>query len=117
VRNFIAESEGLIRIEGTFTVENSAIDGTFQVGVTPASLQWLPGSRTRVFTDVRGAYVWAPMHLAGPLNSPTEDLTPRLAAAAGNEVIEQVGSAVKDATKTMKDGVKSALDLLLGPAK
>lgn len=117
VRNFIAESEGLIRIEGTFAVENSMIDGTFQVGVAPATLQWLPGLRTRVFTETRGAYVWAPMRLAGPLNSPSEDLTPRLAAAAGTEVIEQVGGAVKDATKTMKDATKGVLDLLLGPAK
>ena len=57
------------------------------------------------------------MSLAGPLDSPSEDLTPRLAAAAGNEVIEQVGGAVKGATKTMQDAAKSALDLLLGPAK
>ncbi len=117
VRNFLAEAEGLIRIEGAFVVENATIDGSFQVGVTPASLQWLPGSQTRVFTEARGGYLWAPMRLAGPLNTPTEDLTPRLAAAAGNEVIEQVGGAVKDATKTMKDAAKSALDLLLGPAK
>ncbi len=117
VRNFIAESEGLIRIEGAFAIENGHIDGAFQVGVTPSSLQWLPGSQARVFTEARGGYLWAPMRLAGPLNSPTEDLTPRLAAAAGNEVIEQVGGAVKDATKTMKDAAKSALDLLLGPVK
>ena len=116
-RNVIAESEGLIRIEGAFTIENARIDGTFQVGVTPASLQWLPGSQTRVFTEARGGYLWAPMRLAGPLDSPSEDLTPRLAAAAGNEVIEQVGGAVKGATKTMQDAAKSALDLLLGPAK
>lgn len=117
VQDFIAESEGLIRIEGAFGVENWMIDGTFQVGVTPASLQWLPGSQARVFTESRGGYLWAPMRLAGPLNSPSEDLTPRLAAAAGNEVIDQLGGAAKDATKTMKDAAKSALDLLLGPAK
>lgn len=117
VRNFVAESEGLIRIEGAFAIVNSTIDGVFQVGVTPASLQWLPGSQTRVFTEARGGYLWAPMHLAGPLNSPSEDLTPRLAAAAGNEVIEQVGGAAKDATKTLKDAAKGALDLLLGPVK
>ncbi len=117
VRNLIAESEGLIRIEGAFAIENARIEGTFQVGVTPASLQWLPGSQTRVFTEARGGYLWAPMRLAGPLDSPSEDLTPRLAAAAGDEVIEQVGGAVKDATKTMKDAARSALDLLLGPAK
>jgi hypothetical protein len=117
VRNFILESEGLIRIEGAFWVENYTIDGNFQVGVTPASLQWLPGSQTRVFTESRGGYLWAPMRLAGPLNSPSEDLTPRLAAAAGTEVIEQVSGAAQDAKKTLEGAAKSALDLLLGPAK
>jgi len=117
VRNFVAESEGLIRIEGAFSVENSTIDGTFQVGVTPASLQWLPGSQTRVFTESRGGYLWAPMRLAGPLDAPSEDLTPRLTAAAGSEVIEQFSGAAKDATKTLKDAAKGALDLLLGPVK
>lgn len=117
VRKLVAESEGLIRIEGGFAVENSTIDGSFQVGVTPASLQWLPGSQARVFTEARGGYLWAPMRLAGPIESPHEDLSSRLLAAAGGEVIDQVGGAVKDATKTMKDAAKSALDLLLGPVK
>lgn len=117
VRRFIAESEGLIRIEGTFTIERATIDGAFQVGVAPSSLQWLPGSQARVFTESRGGYLWAPMRLSGPLDSPTEDLSPRLIAAAGTEVIEQVGGTLKDATKNMKDAAKSALDLLLGPAK
>jgi hypothetical protein len=111
--NFVAESDGLIRIEGGFTVANGAIDGTFQVGVTPASLQWLPGSQARVFTESRGAYLWAPMRLAGPLDKPREDLSPRLAAAAKDAVIEKVGSTVIEATKTGKDAIKGALDLLM----
>ena len=49
VSKFVLESEGLIRVEGAFTVENSMIDGAFQVGVTPASLQWMPGSRRESF--------------------------------------------------------------------
>ena len=45
VTKFIAESEGLIRMEGAFTVEAGMIDGAFLVGVTPGSLQWLPGAQ------------------------------------------------------------------------
>ncbi len=117
VRKFIAESEGLIRIEGAFTIENDLIDGTFQIGVTPASLQWLPGSRAKVFTESRNGYVWAPMRLAGPVNKPTEDLTPRLTAAAQGAVIEGVQNAAGEAVKTGKDVIKGALDLFLPPAK
>jgi hypothetical protein len=117
VSKFIAESEGLIRMEGNFFVENNMIDGSFQVGVTPSSLQWLPGSQTKVFTESRGGYLWAPMRLAGPLSKPTDDLTPRLAAAAQGAVIEGVQNATGEAVKTGKDVIKGALDLLLPGAK
>ncbi|MEA3207994.1 MAG: hypothetical protein QOE70_1051 [Chthoniobacter sp.] len=117
VRNLVAESEGLIRIEGGFFSESDQIDGTFQVGVTPASLQWLPGSQTRVFTESRGGYLWAPMRLTGPLASPNEDLSSRLLVAAGGAVIEGVEKTVNDSAKTLKDAAKSALDLFLAPPK
>ena len=100
VTNFIAESDGLIRVEGAFTILNNIIDGTFQVGVTPGSLQWLPGSQGKVFTESHGGYVWAPMHLTGPANKPTEDLSPRLIAAAQGAVIEGVQNAAGQAVKT-----------------
>ncbi|EDY20076.1 hypothetical protein CfE428DRAFT_2665 [Chthoniobacter flavus Ellin428] len=117
VKNFIAESDGLIRVEGAFTVANGIIDGTFQVGVTPSSLQWLPGSQGKVFTGSRGGYVWAPMRLTGPADKPHEDLSPRLIAAAQGAVIEGVQNAAGEAVKTGKDAVKSALDLLLPASK
>src|SRR5689334_23899359 len=63
---------------GAFTVETGLIDGAFQVGVTPGSLQWLPGAQAKVFTESRGGYVWAPMRLTGPVNKPQDDLTGRL---------------------------------------
>ena len=115
VKNFVAESDGLIRVEGNFTIVNGMIDGTFQVGVTPSSLQWLPGSQTKVFTEARGGYVWSPMHLTGPANKPDEDLSKRLIAAAQGAAIEAVQDAAGQAVKTGKDAVKSALDLLLPP--
>jgi hypothetical protein len=117
VKNFIAESDGLIRVEGAFTIMNGIIDGSFQVGVTPSSLQWLPGSQAKVFTESRGGYVWAPMRLTGPADKPHEDLSPRLIAAAQGAVIEGVQNAADQAVKTGKDAVKSALDLLLPPTK
>ncbi|HEY3898649.1 MAG TPA: hypothetical protein VGM54_08555 [Chthoniobacter sp.] len=115
VKNFVAESDGLIRVEGEFTIENGNIDGDFQVGVTPGSLQFLPGSQAKVFTVSRGGYVWAPMHLSGPANKPTEDLSPRLIAAAQGAVIEGVQNAAGEAIKTGKDAAKGILDLLLTP--
>ena len=117
VTNFVAEAERLIRIEGRFTIEGGAIDGAFQVGVTPASLEWLPGSQERIFTETRGGYVWTPMRLSGPLDKPQDDLTPRLAAAASGAVIDKVKEAIKQPIQTGKDLLKGALDLLLPGAK
>jgi len=113
VTNFIAESDGLIRIEGAFTIENGAIDGTFQVGVTQTSLQWLPGSQAKVFTENRNGYLWTPMRLSGPVDKPTEDLSPRLIAAAQGAIIEGAQNAAGKAVETGRDAVKGALDLLL----
>jgi hypothetical protein len=113
VHNFVGESEGLLRVEGNFAIRAGRIDGTFQVGVTPASLQWLPGSQERVFTERRGGYIWTPMRLTGPLNKPQEDLSPRLIAAAQSAVIEGVESTVRDTIKTGRDAAKGALDLLM----
>ncbi len=117
VTKFLAESEGLIRLEGDFTIENALIDGTFMVGVTPSSLAFIPGSREKVFIESRGGYVWAPMRLTGPLNKPSEDLTARLARAAGDVVLDTAKGAVEDTIKTGKDTIKGVLDLLLPGAK
>jgi hypothetical protein len=117
VTDFIAESEGLIRMEGAFVIAAGQIDGTFQVGVSPTTLQWLPGSRDRVFTVARGGYVWTPVRLKGPVDSPSEDLSPRLIAAAGDAVIEKVESTARDALQIGRDAAKSALDFLLPKGK
>lgn len=102
-RNVVLESAGLLRMEGEFRVAGEQMDGTFQVGVTPASLQWLPGSRSRVFTVARDGYLWAPMRLSGPLQHPEEDLTARLAAAAGDEVIDAAKSTILDTANSLLD--------------
>jgi len=112
-RNIVIESEGLMRVEGQCTVIGGNIDGAFQVGVTPASLQWLPGSQSRVFTVARGGYLWTPVHLSGPADHPSEDLTPRLVAAAGSELIEGATKGAKDIDGTLRETTKSVLDLLL----
>lgn len=113
VTNMVIESEGLIRLEGGFTIANGQIAGDFQVGVTSASLQWIPGSQERIFTVARNGYLWTPMHVAGPVNSPGEDLSPRLAAAIPGALIEKGGTIIQGATDTTKDVIKGSLDYLM----
>ena len=109
VRNLVAESAGLIRVEGSYVVENGNIAGNFRVGLTPATLQWIPGSQEEIFTDSRAGYLWTSMNLNGPVEHPADDLTPRLVAAAGGHVIEGVQGAVG----TVKKAAESVLDSLL----
>jgi hypothetical protein len=106
IRNMVVESAGLIRVEGAYTIENGEIAGTFQVGLTPATLQWIPGSQEDIFTDSRDGYRWTSMRLSGPAEHPVDDLTPRLVAATGKAVIE-------GAEGTVEKAAKSALDMLL----
>jgi len=109
IRNMVVESEGLIRVEGYYTVANGQIDGTFQVGLTPETLQWIPGSQEVLFGDSRGGYLWTPMHVSGPADHPVDDLTPRLAAAAGDTVIKDA----KTIEGTVQKTGESVLDMLL----
>jgi hypothetical protein len=103
VHNFVAEAEGLIRIEGDYTVEDGEIDGRFQVGLTPETLQWIPGSQDEIFTVSRDGYLWTPMRLTGPVEHPVDDLTPRLVAAAGTGVIKNVQGTVEKAAEGILD--------------
>jgi hypothetical protein len=109
VTNFIAESEGLIRVEGGFVMENGMIDGTFQVGVTPASLQWLPGSQAKVFTEARGGYLWTTVRLTGPLASPQEDLTRRLIDTIQNTIQDLPNGKLPDAPKKLIEDILTPL--------
>ena len=50
------------------------------------------------------------MRLTGPVEHPTEDLTPRLAQAAAGEVIQGVENTVNDATKGALEKGKGVLE-------
>ncbi len=112
VTKLLAESEGRLRVEGGFTIVQGQIDGTFQVGVPPGSLAWLPGSQEKVFTTARDGYVWTPMRLTGPVDAPSEDLSGRLVSAAGNTVIEKASDVTRDVIQTGKEAAKGLLDFV-----
>jgi len=113
VTKLTAESEGRLRVEGGFLIAQGQIDGTFQVGVPPGLLAWLPGSQEKVFTVARDGYLWTPMRLTGPVEGPSEDLSNRLVVAAGEAVLEKADAVTRDVIQTGKDAAKGALDLLL----
>ena len=114
ITNLVAESKGLLRLEGNCTIAaGGAVSGTLRVGVTPQTLQWLPGSRERVFTVVQGGYVWTDVEISGSLQDLREDLSSRLAAAMRDETIDRGTRAIQEFPNAAKDGARGVLDALV----
>ncbi len=103
LKKLVLESEGLMRVEGGCTIAKKKINGVFQIGVTSASLQWLPGSQARVFTVARDGYFWTPVRVSGSVDHPHEDLTKRLIAAAASELLQNSKGTLEDAARKLLD--------------
>jgi hypothetical protein len=76
-------------------------------------LQWLPGSRERVFTVAQGGYVWTDVRISGSLQDMREDLSSRLAAAMGDETIDRGTRVIQEIPNAAKDGAQGVLDALV----
>ncbi len=102
--DFVMASEGLIRLEGDFSIKGKAIDGRFRLGLVPGTLSSIPGAETDVFLPGERGLLWAPIRITGTLDDPKEDLTDRLVLAAGMrmfDVIPESGEKVLKFTKSM----------------
>ncbi len=113
VKNFVAESQGLLRLEGNFRIgAGGSLEGSFRVGVTAQSLQWLPGSQEKVFTVSENGYLWTTVKIGGNLQNPTEDLSRRLATAMGQQMIDTGVEIIQNTPSNAIDAVKKAVDIL-----
>ncbi len=109
VHNLTLESEGLLRVEGDFTVRDRQVEGLFRVGVAVSTVRWVSQISAALFDlPQHDGYVWTTMHLSGPVDNPHEDLTGRLAASAERAVIEKA----KQGTGAVLDTASGLLDLL-----
>ncbi|SKA97046.1 hypothetical protein SAMN02745166_02529 [Prosthecobacter debontii] len=94
----VLQSNGLMHLEGTLVIEGDQVDGTFLLGVTPETLKWLPGASQHVFTatNPKGpvGMSWTPLRITGTMQAPREDLSARLAAAAGQALLNAPGEIV-----------------------
>ena len=95
VTNLQLESNGLLRLEGNFLVEGGQIHGEFQVGVARSAVRWLAGAGARVFDgpERNDGYAWTTLQVSGPADSPREDLSGRLLAAAREEAFDKARKA------------------------
>lgn len=88
------EQTGKFRIEGTVSFSDRSLGGTLQIGVSPKYLEWLPHPE-EVFPRQAGGYLWTTMHLSGTLDSPQQDLSPRLIKALTDSPAALLGAAFR----------------------
>lgn len=88
--DFVMGSEGLIRLEGSFSIKGEAIDGRFRLGIVPGTLSNIPGAETHVFRPGELGLLWTDLRVTGTLDDPKEDLTDRLIESAGLRMFEQI---------------------------
>jgi len=102
--DFVMASEGLIRLEGNFSIKGKSIDGLFRLGLVPGTLAGIPGAETDVFLPGERGLLWTPVRITGTLDDPKEDLTDRLIDAAGMrmfDVIPETGAKAFKFTKSV----------------
>jgi hypothetical protein len=114
ITNLVAESKGLLRLEGNCTIlAGGTVEGMFRIGVTPQTLQWLPGSRERVFTVAQSGYVWTDVKISGSLKDIREDLSSRLTAAMQDEAIHRGTEIIRELPGAATDGARDVFDALV----
>ncbi len=88
--DFVMGSEGLIRLEGNFSIKGESLNGRFRLGIVPGILANIPGAETEVFRPGKLGLLWTDLNVTGTLDDPEEDLTERLIEAAGMRMFEQL---------------------------
>jgi AsmA-like C-terminal region len=88
------EQAGKFRIEGMVSFSEHSLGGTLQIGLAPDYLDWLPHPE-EVFPRRNGRYLWTTVHLSGTLQSPRQDLSPRLVQALADSPGALLGAAFR----------------------
>ena len=104
--NIVVVSEGLLRIEGSLTIDGGQLDGDLRLGLTPSTLSRIPVAAHRVFEPGTDGLHWTPVKISGTTDAPQEDLSDRLIAAGFEWMYEMVNGEL-----VLKSGGKVAGDL------
>ena len=125
ITNIRLASEGLVRLEGTLRLMGDRITfGQFRLGVPPGTLAHLPGAETKVFERGELGWLWTPLVISGTIDSPQEDLSERLIAAARERMFEMIPEtgqwALKHGGEVVGESTKVILEnqgVILGAGK
>ncbi|MCB1078170.1 MAG: hypothetical protein KDM64_10125, partial [Verrucomicrobiae bacterium] len=102
--DLVVQSDGLARLEGTLVIDHGTLDGRFRLGVTPGTLQWIPGAERKVFVQADQGFLWTDLAVSGTVDDPRENLSARLVTAAAETLVEDAPQKAIDAAKdALKD--------------
>lgn len=94
LRDFVIEQRGKFRIEGDINVKDRRLGGKIELGLTSNYLTWLPQAEG-VFARQADGYAWTTVHLSGTLDSPQQDLSPRILDALKQSPGALLGAALR----------------------
>jgi len=103
ITNIQLVRDGLLKITGDIKIDNQNLSGLLQVGITPGTLNRIPGAEKKVFTKRERGMLWTPVRISGTLKKPKEDLKKRLYLAAGQRMLELLPEKGTEAIKAAED--------------
>jgi len=77
ITDILIEENGKFRINGEISIRGRLLRGTFRLGLTSESLDWLPNPQ-EVFSRRSEGYLWTDVHLSGTIDEPRQDLSQRI---------------------------------------
>lgn len=106
-REIDLESPGLLKITGAADVgDDGSLSGIFQAGVTTDIVRVIPMARELLSAEEHDGYFWMPVHIAGTLDHPTEDLRPRLLTAVAAKASGVIRGGIETGLRML--GIKPA---------
>jgi hypothetical protein len=88
------EQAGKFRIAGSIDIRKGSLGGEVELALARPYLAWLPHPE-EVFARETGGYLRATVHLSGTLESPRQDLSPRLLEALKGSPSALIGTALR----------------------
>jgi hypothetical protein len=106
-RDIILEAPGLLKVTGEAEVgDDGGLNGTFEAGITTDIVRIIPMVKELLSAEEHGGYFWVPVHVAGSLSKPTEDLQPRLITAIAAKASGVIREGIDIGLKAL--GIKQA---------
>lgn len=100
-----------IAVQGTGRISGDTISAELQLGVQREGRPWLVAFVPALFREEKHGYLWTPVRVGGSLQSPTEDLSPRVVAALASV---PASKAVEGAVEIPAGAIEAAGGLLRG---